>query len=162
MAVFPARRLPRWITIGLGILAAVLVAGVHFLILPGALVGSRLGKESSTKALCSSLVMACSSYNQEYGALPANNENRILAQVLSGQSLTGMNSRRIAFIEFYPRNLSQTGEIVDDWETPLKIEFTENQIITVSSAGSDRTWETNDDLIERSIAPIPSQSSAVP
>jgi len=73
------------------------------------------------------------------GSLPMGS-NRELMSLLFGK-----NPRQIRFVDPTKSYISEKGELLDRWQTPLFFHFVEGQEIAIRSAGKDQTMWTEDD-----------------
>jgi hypothetical protein len=87
-------------------------------------------------------ISGCGSFFVEYGALPRTTTNRELNHILLGD-----NPRGITFVEWGRRHTNSVGEIIDAWNTPLRITFPTTNSVQVESAGKDRLFSTKDDIV---------------
>lgn len=62
------------------------------------------------------------------------------------KQITGDNPRKIEYMEFTKRDVNINGEIIDAWQTPVKIAFDQNHSIIFISAGKDKKIGTKDDI----------------
>jgi hypothetical protein len=82
------------------------------------------------------------SYSESIGALPTAEDNsRVMSQ------LRGANpAKRAWFPPEHPR-VNNKGELLDAHGTPYNFHFESSQKVTLRSAGSDREFFTDDDLV---------------
>ncbi len=97
----------------------------------------------STADLVSALETAGDAYYDHYHAMPPTPENYVVAA-----ALTGKTRDKQAFVELSPDQISASGEILDEWGTPLRFLFLQDPApqIKVWSAGQDNIFGTADDI----------------
>ena len=85
-----------------------------------------------------SIIVAMQAYHNDFGSFPQGTSDDILS------ALQGANARKIFYLDLSD-DLTR-----DDWQTPYRIQI-DDRAITVSSAGSDRKWDTDDDVKKEKI-----------
>jgi len=88
-----------------------------------------------------SLDTACKAYYAEYGSYPAGDNAAIVRQ------FRGDNPHKTVFLEVESRDLSSSGEVIDPWGTPYKFELRGGKPPVIRSAGPDRVFGDEDDLV---------------
>ncbi|MCE0483713.1 MAG: hypothetical protein LV479_05690 [Methylacidiphilales bacterium] len=96
-----------------------------------------------TQACIEVLTAACQTYLRDNGPLPRNIDNRGLAALLTGE-----NPGRRVYIELGKsvKQLNESGELVDAWGTPLRVQSVSSSEVAITSAGPDRIFGTADDI----------------
>jgi hypothetical protein len=89
----------------------------------------------------SGLEEAIKGYQATYGNFPSGNRVEVI------KALMGNNPRKIQFICVNAGNLSPNGEYLDPWKTPYAFVFSATNGFILSSAGKDKIWGDQDDLI---------------
>ena len=87
------------------------------------------------------LATACSAYALEYNSYPQGDNAKIT------QTLLGNNARGIVFIVLREGQRSQRSEVVDPWGTPFRFTLNKGQPPSIRSAGRDRVFDDEDDLV---------------
>ena len=85
---------------------------------------------------------AISSYHRIFQQNPVAGENREVVE-----ALTGRNLHRLVFINPRHSALNRDGELLDRWGTPFRFHPVSRSLMEFSSAGPDRSFGTNDDVI---------------
>ena len=85
---------------------------------------------------------AISSYHRIFQQNPVAGENREVVE-----ALTGRNLHRLVFINPRHSALNKDGELLDRWGTPFRFHPVSRSLMEFSSAGPDRSFGTNDDVI---------------
>jgi hypothetical protein len=84
---------------------------------------------------------AVSAYELQYGALPPTSSNREFIAALSGN-----NPEKVNFLREVRQHLNWSGELVDQWGTPVRFETGHKYPIRMISAGPDKIFGTPDDI----------------
>lgn len=97
----------------------------------------------STADLLTALDAAGGEYYDHYHAIPPTPENYVVTS-----ALTGKTRDKQAFIEPGASQISANGEVLDEWGTPLRFIFTQDETkpLQAWSAGKDKIFGTGDDL----------------
>ncbi|MEM6884561.1 MAG: type II secretion system protein GspG [Verrucomicrobiota bacterium] len=130
----------RWILRITGI--CIVLGIVCILSFPAVHVGFPPEKRSEVHAVLAQLKIAFVSYIKEYGELPKSSENKSVFN-----TLTGANPKRIVFMEFNQKSIIGDEVIVDPWGTPYQFKFPDSHQFSVTSAGKDQIFGSEDDLI---------------
>jgi hypothetical protein len=90
------------------------------------------------------LIMGLQQYREFVGSYPTGN-NIAITKALLGQS-----EKKVLILAVRRASLSDKGEILDPWGTPLQFYFSHNEVM-IRSAGPNKAWEdssvaTADDL----------------
>jgi len=91
------------------------------------------------------LDLGIENYKQTFGNYPSG-ENSNIVNVLSGK-----NSQKTVFLNFR-RTSEHPNEMVDPWETPYQIEFSQQTNFIIRSAGKDKIFGNADDIIFNSVS----------
>jgi hypothetical protein len=117
---------------------------ITFFVVASCVLNSRFAPPKTVvSARIHTVVWGCRLYHQEYGVLPATTTNSALSRILFGD-----NPRKISFIEVDRLGTNTAGEVIDTWNTPLRITFPTTNSVRVESAGEDRVFGTKDDIVE--------------
>jgi hypothetical protein len=81
-----------------------------------------------------SLFEAFHKYKEHVGQYPQGGNAEI------AKALTGNNPKKVIILALKKESINDKGEIIDPWGTPLKIYFTENEIL-IRSAGPNRRYD---------------------
>jgi Type II secretion system (T2SS), protein G len=87
------------------------------------------------------LETGCKGYRLAYESFPAG-DNAAIARALSGA-----NPRKANFLNFTSQDLNTSGEVIDPWGTPYKFELQDGKPPSIRSAGPDRIFGDEDDLV---------------
>jgi len=87
-----------------------------------------------------SLVVAMQQFRETYGAYPIGSNADITGQLM------GSNPKKIVFYEPSGKYIGPSGEVLDPWGTPVRIEIIGGQV-EVRSAGPDRIVGDADDQV---------------
>lgn len=68
------------------------------------------------------------------------------------EQITGNNLQKIEYMEFTSKDINANGEIVDSWQSPIKIITNQDLSIIFVSADKDKKFGTKDDI---SSEPLP-------
>jgi hypothetical protein len=104
-----------------------------------------------------SVLTAVSNYSKAYGKIPGSDNGSIVAALIS------QNPGRITFLHVNTNRINSVGQYTDPWKTPFQIQITNQDSILIRSAGRNRAFGDNDDvLFERSFGttnslPLPSK-----
>lgn len=105
----------------------------------------KIQRPTRAKLEIASLAWALKSYETEYGVLPAGESSNTM-RVLSGD-----NPKKIQFLNFR-RTIEHPNEMVDPWLTPYQIQFLQRTNFIICSAGKDKIFSNNDDIIFNSVS----------
>lgn len=108
-------------------------------------VGIVQAKRELSTALMNGIATGIASFKVEFHAYPTG-DNPTLVKTLSGNNIE-QNRRNIRFISLKPEQLDSSGRVIDTWGTPLKITSDESGFATMRSAGQDKTFGIEDDLV---------------
>jgi hypothetical protein len=86
------------------------------------------------------LSIACQNYQFAFGTFPTGSCASIC------QALGGANPRHVVCFDFQTNRVQNDGYYCDPWGTPYRIDFTILTNVSISSAGIDKKWDTEDDL----------------
>jgi hypothetical protein len=86
-------------------------------------------------------VVAVRQYHQMLGEYPKGSNAEIVRE------LTGENPKKMIFVEWPPKQLSSSGELLDPWGTPFQMSIGADGAINIRSAGKDRMFWTADDEV---------------
>jgi hypothetical protein len=88
---------------------------------------------------------AVRAYRQEFGALPSESPAELM------KSFRGANPKKIVFMGFEPERLSSSGEFLDCWGEPFRIDVSDPTRPRVHSSGPNRKDEQgkegSDDIV---------------
>jgi hypothetical protein len=93
-----------------------------------------------TVVLMMCLNEANSAFIADNGAWPKKFDNAGLFAVLSGA-----DSGKV-YVTFKTREISRNGELLDEWETPLRVTRVSDIKLKIESAGPDKIFGTADDI----------------
>ena len=93
---------------------------------------------------CDNLILGIQQYKEFVGTYPIGNNQQIV------KSLLGQTDKKVLILAVRRSDLTDKGEIVDPWGTPLQFYFSHNEVL-IRSAGPNKAWEdsavsTADDL----------------
>lgn len=112
----------------------------HIVILPSLNQSSNLNSPSQNiEDDLASIESALTSYRKVYGSNPTGFNNEITAK------LTGKNAKRVAAFDPNHTAISDNGALLDRWGTPFRFHALSGSHMTVTSAGPDRQFNTEDD-----------------
>jgi hypothetical protein len=80
------------------------------------------------------LILGLQQYREFAGAYPTGNNISIT------KSLLGQNGKGILILAVRRAKISDKGEILDPWGTPLQFYFSSNEVM-IRSAGPNKAWE---------------------
>jgi len=91
-----------------------------------------------------SLILGLQQYREFVGSYPTGN-NATVAKALLGRS-----EKKVMILAVRKSDMNDKGEILDPWGTPLRLYFSDNEVM-IRSAGPNKVWEdsnvsTADDL----------------
>src|SRR4051794_14070105 len=108
-------------------LAAIVV--VAWILSPQKMIGNkRSPKIHQTHYEIVNFCAALSQYHTEFGEYPSGTKANILTTLL------GENSKKILFLHVDPTLINSTGELMDPWKTPYKINIAGETNFTIRSA----------------------------
>jgi hypothetical protein len=73
-------------------------------------------------------------YKQHVGEYPKGANHEIVG------ALSGHNSKKVIILAIKPEHLNAKGEVIDPWGTPLRLYFSDQEVL-VRSAGPNRMFE---------------------
>ena len=90
------------------------------------------------------LILGLQQYREFVGSYPTGN-NITIAKALLGRS-----EKKVLILAVRKSDMNDKGEILDPWGTPLRLYFSDNEVM-IRSAGPNKVWEdsnvpTADDL----------------
>jgi len=91
------------------------------------------------------LDLGIENYKQVFGSYPTGENSNIV------NLLTGNNPQKTVFLNFR-RSTEHPNEMVDPWETPYKIEFSQRTNFIIRSAGKNKFFGDTDDIVFNSIS----------
>ena len=103
--------------------------------------GHRETGEPLVKIEMRSFLGALRYYEAEYDQYPPGSSSEIL------QALVGNNPKKKVFLSIPERSTNSAGEFVDPWRTPYRIIIESTNGVTIQSAGKNRIFGDNDDVI---------------
>lgn len=86
------------------------------------------------------LEVASRLYQKTYKTLPEGDHLEII------QQLSGRNPNEKIFLQFEEDQINAAGTFVDPWGTPYRFQNQSSHTLTVTSAGKDKRFGTEDDL----------------
>jgi Type II secretion system (T2SS), protein G len=105
--------------------------------------------EGIKKAMCrielSDLRTALNAYRENYSSYPSGENSNVI------RMLAGDNPQKIIFLNFR-RTAEHPNEMVDPWETPYQIQFSQQTNFVLRSAGKDKIFGNADDFIFNSVS----------
>lgn len=101
-------------------------------------------KVAKFNADCDTLILGIQQYREFTGSYPTGNNAQIT------KALLGQTERKVLILAVRRADLNDKGEIVDPWGTPLRVYFSNDEVL-IRSAGPNKAWEdsaigTADDL----------------
>ena len=93
----------------------------------------------------SDLKTALNAYHDKYSDYPTGENSNIV------RMLTGGNPQKIMFLNFR-RSSEHPDEMLDPWETPYQIQFSQQTNFVIRSAGKDKIFGDADDFIFNSVS----------
>ena len=111
-----------------------------------------------TLVLLARLKQGLEAFNYEYGYFPTGNIV-VLSSVLSGKNIGGQNLKEIRFLpDSSLQPIDSTGQILDFWGQPLRIEATNAETVAIFSFGRNRIDDggRGDDIVVHA-EPAPKQ-----
>ncbi len=115
-------------------IAALLAMGLIMPFLP-----PRVPRVSRALATIYRLGLACEMYQAEYHVFPSG-DNAAITRALRGD-----------FITLKSRDMNPAGEVIDPWGTPYKFELQDGKPPSIRSAGPDRIFGDEDDLLSAQV-----------
>jgi hypothetical protein len=100
---------------------------------------------SRTKLEIAELKFSLNLYKSVCGVYPTG-ENSNIVSVLAGD-----NPQKIVFLNFR-RTSEHPNEMVDSWDTPYQIDFSQQTNFVIRSAGKDKIFSNSDDIIFNSVS----------
>jgi len=91
------------------------------------------------------LAMGIENYKHAFGNYPSGENSNIV------NLLTGNNPQKIVFLNFR-RSTEHPNEMVDPWETPYQINFSQQTNFVIRSAGKDKIFGNADDIVFNSVS----------
>ena len=94
-------------------------------------------------------------FHQEYGHFPTGNVATV-SRVLFGENVGGQNPKKILILnESALQPIDSTGQILDSWGQPIRLEATNAEMVTIFSLGRNRTDDggRGDDMVVRAEPP---------
>jgi hypothetical protein len=85
-------------------------------------------------------------YKYEFGSYPTGDCAQVFKQ------LFGDNSKKIEFLRPQNTSAKQAGEFLDPWGRPYSIVFSSTNSFVISSAGKDKIFGDQDDIIFNSVS----------
>ncbi|MDR0533995.1 MAG: hypothetical protein LBH01_08575 [Verrucomicrobiales bacterium] len=116
------------------------------LILPMFCINRMGSPELLANVLVSNLKTATKAYIKDCHQSPSM-ENKVFYE-----QITGNNLQKIEYMEFTSKDINANGEIVDSWQSPIKIITNQDLSIIFVSADKDKKFGTKDDI---SSEPLP-------
>ena len=83
---------------------------------------------------CDNLILGIQQYREFVGTYPSGN-NIAVTKALLGQS-----EKKVLILAVRRADISDKGEILDPWGTPLQFYFSHNEVL-IRSAGPNKAWE---------------------
>jgi type II secretory pathway pseudopilin PulG len=100
----------------------------------------KIERPSKTQLQIADLIFALKNYKSVYGVYPTGESSNIVGV------LAGDNPQKTVFLNFR-RTMEHPNEMVDSWEMPYKIEFSQQTNFIIRSAGKDKIFGDADDII---------------
>jgi hypothetical protein len=102
-------------------------------------------RTTASATLVKNVAVALKTFQNDYGAFPSGDYSQIC------RALFGENPKQQTYFNREARSINASGEIVDEWGTPLRVDFAEHpQAPRIQSAGKNRIFEgrgnNSDDL----------------
>jgi hypothetical protein len=90
------------------------------------------------------LILGLQQYREFVGTYPTGNNATI------AKALLGRTEKKVLILAVRKSDMNDKGEILDPWGTPLRVYFSDNEVM-IRSAGPNKVWEdssvqTADDL----------------
>jgi hypothetical protein len=90
------------------------------------------------------LILGLQQYREFVGSYPTGNNLQI------AKALLGRSDKKVLILAVRKSDMNDKGEILDPWGTPLRLYFSDNEVL-IRSAGPNKAWEdstapTADDL----------------
>jgi hypothetical protein len=90
------------------------------------------------------LILGLQQYREFVGSYPTGNN------VTIAKALLGRTEKKVLILAVRKSDMNDKGEILDPWGTPLRLYFSDNEVM-IRSAGPNKVWEdssvpTADDL----------------
>ncbi len=90
------------------------------------------------------LILGLQQYREFVGNYPTGNN------VTIAKALLGRSEKKVLILAVRKSDMNDKGEILDPWGTPLRLYFSDNEVM-IRSAGANKVWEdsivaTADDL----------------
>ncbi len=97
------------------------------------------------------LILGLQQYREFVGTYPTGNNLQI------AKALLGRTDKKVLILAIRKSDMNDKGEILDPWGTPVRLYFSDNEVM-IRSAGPNKAWEdsnvpTADDLIRTAPAP---------
>ena len=122
----------------IGVLVLLLFLGLLF---PCTNCPRKAARRVEARNLIRNFGLASRAYKEEFGNYPAGKPKEIVS------ALTGKNPRNIEFMILRKRDLNESGEMIDFWNTPFRFErVSDAEPLQLTSAGPDKTFGTQDDV----------------
>jgi hypothetical protein len=91
-----------------------------------------------------SLILGLQQYREFFGSYPTGNNATV------AKALLGRGEKKVMILAARKSDMNDKGEILDPWGTPLRLYFSDNEVM-IRSAGANKVWEdsnvpTADDL----------------
>jgi hypothetical protein len=102
--------------------------------------GHKPTPKNRCQAELSDLAFALKSYHDTFNVYPAEDNSNIV------RALVGGNLQKIVFLNFR-RTTEHPNEIVDSWGTPYRITFLQQTNFVLRSAGKNKIFSDEDDII---------------
>jgi hypothetical protein len=96
------------------------------------------------------LATALERYFYTYGTFPTGNVG-FIERILSGEDLNGENPKKEVFLAHKP-SIEHLNEMVDSWGTPFQIGFSQTTNPIIHSAGPNKKFGDQDDIIFNSVS----------
>jgi hypothetical protein len=102
------------------------------------------GKLAKFNADAENLILGIQQYREFTGGYPTGNNANI------ARALLGRTEKKVLILAVRKSDMNDKGEILDPWGTPLRLYFSDNEVM-IRSAGPNKVWEdssvqTADDL----------------
>ena len=101
-------------------------------------------KTAKFNADADNLILGIQQYREFVGSYPTGNNLSI------AKALLGRTDKKVLILAVRKSDMNDKGEILDPWGTPLRVYFSDNEVM-IRSAGLNKVWEdsavpTADDL----------------
>jgi type II secretory pathway pseudopilin PulG len=103
--------------------------------------GAARGQEETTRLEEVELANAVTLYQTAFQQYPAA-ENASLTKALDGS-----NPQQLIILKLDASSTNAQGELIDLWGTPYRFAFNSTNSFTITSAGSNRAFGDNDDIV---------------